>query len=135
MSPSRIIAVAPRHRASVHTFRMPRGYTPFLDAAPSKDVLRGIIGANTEQVRLGAREVYVHYGAGMGQSKLKIPGAEMGTARNMNTIARLAQMAARDRRSATRATLAGARGPAPAAPGAAPQTRLPAPKKSSRRSP
>lgn len=129
MSPSRIIAVAPRHRASVHTFRMPRGYTPFLDAAPSKD------GANTEQVRIGAREVYVHYGAGMGQSKLKIPGAEMGTGRNMNTIARLAQMAARDRRSATRATFAGARGPAPAAPGAAPQTRLPAPKKSSRRSP
>jgi uncharacterized protein (DUF1697 family) len=64
----------------------------FLDTTPSHAVLDGITGANGEEVRLGAREVYVHYGAGMGRSKLKIPGTETGTARNMNTIAKLVQM-------------------------------------------
>jgi uncharacterized protein (DUF1697 family) len=36
----------------------------------------------------------VNYGDGMGTSKLKIPAAKTGTARNMNTIAKLAAMAA-----------------------------------------
>jgi uncharacterized protein (DUF1697 family) len=36
----------------------------------------------------------VHYGDGMGTSKLAIPAAKTGTARNMNTIATLAKMAA-----------------------------------------
>jgi uncharacterized protein (DUF1697 family) len=46
-------------------------------------------------MRLGAREIYVRYGAGIGRSKLKIPAAKTGTARNMNTIAKLAEMAAK----------------------------------------
>ena len=50
-----------------------------------------------EEVALGAREIYVHYGAGMGRSKLRIPGARTGTARNMNTIAKLVQLATGDR--------------------------------------
>ena len=50
-----------------------------------------------EEVALGAREIYVHYGAGMGRSKLRIPGARTGTARNTNTIAKLVQMATSDR--------------------------------------
>ncbi len=69
----------------------------FLHTAPSRAVLHGITGVNGEEVRLGAREVYVHYGAGMGRSKLKIPGTETGTARNMNTIRKLVQMATSDR--------------------------------------
>jgi uncharacterized protein (DUF1697 family) len=48
-------------------------------------------------VRLGRREIYVRYGSGMGTSKLKIPAAKTGTARNMNTIAKLAEMAAAPR--------------------------------------
>ena len=43
---------------------------------------------------LGTREIFVHYGAGMGTSKLRIPAAKAGTARNMNTVAKLAEMAA-----------------------------------------
>jgi len=43
---------------------------------------------------LGRREIYVHYGSGMGSSKLKIPAAKSGTARNMNTVAKLAEWAA-----------------------------------------
>ena len=66
----------------------------FLDKPPPADTLRAITGAVEEEVRLGKREIYVHYGDGMARSKLKIPAAEAGTARNMNTIAKLAEMAA-----------------------------------------
>jgi len=45
----------------------------FLDTPPARAVLEGITGVNGEEVRLGGREVYVHYGAGMARSKLKIP--------------------------------------------------------------
>jgi uncharacterized protein (DUF1697 family) len=65
----------------------------FLDAKPAADALKNISGQKDEEVRLGVREVYVHYGEGMGTSKLKIPAAKSGTARNMNTVAKLAQMA------------------------------------------
>jgi uncharacterized protein (DUF1697 family) len=65
----------------------------FLDERPPKDALKTISGHDTEQVALGAREIYVHYGEGMGHSKLKIPAAKKGTARNMNTVAKLAEWA------------------------------------------
>ncbi|MBR0828361.1 DUF1697 domain-containing protein [Bradyrhizobium manausense] len=66
----------------------------FLDKAPPADTLTGLRGQKDEEVRLGRREIYVHYGDGMGTSKLVIPAAKSGTARNMNTIATLAKMAA-----------------------------------------
>jgi len=65
----------------------------FLDDAPSAGMLDGVSGLQYERVALGAREIYVHYGAGMATSKLKIPGAQAGTARNMNTVATLARWA------------------------------------------
>jgi len=34
----------------------------------------------------------VHYPDGIGTSKLKIPAAKAGTARNMNTVAKLAAL-------------------------------------------
>jgi uncharacterized protein (DUF1697 family) len=66
----------------------------FLDRAPPEDALTSIRGQNNEELRLGRREIYVHYGDGMGTSKLVIPAAKTGTARNMNTVATLAKMAA-----------------------------------------
>lgn len=51
-------------------------------------------GRTTEQLAVGAREIYVAYSDGMANSRLRIPGAESGTARNINTIAKLAAMAA-----------------------------------------
>jgi uncharacterized protein (DUF1697 family) len=66
----------------------------FLDRAPPADALRNAKGQANEEVRLGAREIYVHYPDGMGRSKLRIAAAIEGTARNMNTVARLAAMAA-----------------------------------------
>jgi uncharacterized protein (DUF1697 family) len=66
----------------------------FLDRAPPADTLAGIRGQRSEQVRLGRREIYIHYGEGMGTSKLVVAAAKTGTARNMNTVAALARMAA-----------------------------------------
>ena len=66
----------------------------FLDAPPPSDTFETLSGQKDEVVRLGLREIYVHYGDGMGTSKLKFPAAKTGTARNMNTIKKLADMAA-----------------------------------------
>ncbi len=66
----------------------------FLDAKPSADALETVTNRASEQLRLGAREIYGYYPDGQGNSKLKIPAAKNGTARNMNTIAKVAEMAA-----------------------------------------
>jgi uncharacterized protein (DUF1697 family) len=66
----------------------------FLDGAPPADALETLRNREDEALHLGKREIYVAYGAGMGRSKLKIPAAANGTARNINTIAKLAELAA-----------------------------------------
>jgi uncharacterized protein (DUF1697 family) len=66
----------------------------FLDLAPPPNALKDLKGQTNEEARLGSREIYVHYPDGIGRSKLRIPTALDGTARNMNTVAKLAAMAA-----------------------------------------
>ena len=68
----------------------------FLDAAPPADVLQTVRHQAGERMALGRREIYVDYrdGDGMRNSKLRIPAAKTGTGRNLNTIAKLAEMAA-----------------------------------------
>ncbi len=68
----------------------------FLDAAPPADALGNLKHHAGERIALGKRELYVDYSAigGQGQSKLQIAAAKAGTGRNLNTIARLAEMAA-----------------------------------------
>jgi len=66
----------------------------FLDEPPPSDALAHASGLKDEEMRLGERVIYVHYGEGMANSKLRIPAARSGTMRNMNTIAKLADMAA-----------------------------------------
>jgi uncharacterized protein (DUF1697 family) len=66
----------------------------FLDHVPPPNVLKDAKGQTNEEVRLGAREIYVHYPDVIGRSKLRIPAANDGTARNLNTVAKLAAMAA-----------------------------------------
>ena len=65
----------------------------FLDAAPPADAIEKAKGAADERMALGAREIYVHYPGGMGRSKLRIPAAAQGTARNLNSVAKLAALA------------------------------------------
>lgn len=67
----------------------------FLDAPPPADSLESLVAPDGEQVMLGAREFFIAYGESMGRSKLRLPAAASGTARNMNTVAKLAAMAAR----------------------------------------
>lgn len=65
----------------------------FLDEAPPKDTAAGAKNVADERMALGTREIYVHYPQGQGQSRLRIPAADRGTARNMNTVGRLAELA------------------------------------------
>jgi uncharacterized protein (DUF1697 family) len=48
-----------------------------------------------ERLQLAGADLYVHYAAGIGRSKLKLPLAVPGTARNWTTIAALVAMAER----------------------------------------
>ena len=66
----------------------------FLDRAPPADTLTAARGRKDEEIRLGRREIYIHYGDGIAKSKLVVPAAKTGTARNTNTVAALAKIAA-----------------------------------------
>ena len=68
----------------------------FLDAAPAGNALEDVVGKKDERLALGLREIYVHYGEGMAESRLRVPAAASGTGRNMNTVAKLASLASSD---------------------------------------
>jgi uncharacterized protein (DUF1697 family) len=70
-----------------------RVYAIFLNAPPAPDALDHAKNVTDERMALGRREIYVAYPGGMGTSKLRIPAAVAGTARNMNTVAKLADLA------------------------------------------
>jgi uncharacterized protein (DUF1697 family) len=70
-------------------------YAVFLDQRPPRDALDHAVGQTAERTFLGDREIFIHYPHGMGRSKLRIPAATMGTARNMNTVAKLAEVASK----------------------------------------
>lgn len=66
----------------------------FLAEPPPKDALAAARRQDGERLALGKREIYVDYcGTLLGRSKLLIPAAAKGTARNMNTVAKLAELA------------------------------------------
>lgn len=66
-----------------------------LNHKPPLDTLRQTRGQSDEEISVSKREIYVHYGSGIGSSKLRIPAAKEGTARNMNTIAKVVQLASK----------------------------------------
>jgi uncharacterized protein (DUF1697 family) len=70
-------------------------YAIFLDERPPRDALDRAVGQTVEKMAIGHREIFVHYANGMGRSRLKIPAAKLGTARNMNTVAKLAEIASK----------------------------------------
>jgi len=66
----------------------------FLPAPPADDALDRLSAPGGEKVAVVGREIYVHYPNGVGRSKLKLPALQLGTARNLNTVCKLAEMAA-----------------------------------------
>lgn len=72
-------------------------YVIFLDERPPRDTLEKATGRVDEELRLGKQEIYVAYPNGMGRSKLKIPAAKGGTARNLNTVSKLVEMASTEK--------------------------------------
>lgn len=65
----------------------------FADEPLGAGAIERVTGARGEELRLGERAIYIFYGDGMGRSRLRVPAAKAGTARNMNTVAKLAEMA------------------------------------------
>jgi len=65
----------------------------FFDDAQSDEAIASARNVDDERLALGIREIYVHFPSGQGRSKLKLGGQVLGTARNLNTVAKLAQLA------------------------------------------
>ncbi|MCK0119172.1 DUF1697 domain-containing protein [Loktanella sp. F6476L] len=69
--------------------------TIFCDDLIPTDAATRARNIKDEAITLGSRDIYVHYPRGQGGSKLMIPAAAAGTARNMNTVAKLVAMTGR----------------------------------------
>lgn len=64
----------------------------FLDEAPFGSIEDRCKGRTDEEIVVGAREVYIHFPTGMGQSRLRMAEMDRGTMRNLNTLERLVAM-------------------------------------------
>jgi uncharacterized protein (DUF1697 family) len=65
----------------------------FYDRPPAPDLIAGCRDIQGERIALGRRELHVDYGEGIRFTKLKIPGKEDRTGRNMNSVRKLAILA------------------------------------------
>ncbi|MCB2187068.1 MAG: DUF1697 domain-containing protein [Deltaproteobacteria bacterium] len=65
----------------------------FTDEPLPPDPRAGVAGRQEERIVAGRREFLVFYPQGQARSRLRIPAAAAGTARNMNTVAKLAALA------------------------------------------
>lgn len=65
----------------------------FLPNAAPADALDRLVAPNGEEVQVAGHEIYVHYPGGSGRSKLNLPALKPGTARNLNTVRKLAELA------------------------------------------
>jgi uncharacterized protein (DUF1697 family) len=66
----------------------------FITAPPNAAMLaeaRDVVG---ERMAIGPRLIYVSYGEGIGKTRLKLPAVKAGTARNLNSVARMAELLA-----------------------------------------
>jgi uncharacterized protein (DUF1697 family) len=66
----------------------------FTDDPLPVDPLHGVTGAKNEDIRSGKRELFIHYTDGMATTRLRLPAEMNGTARNMNSVSKLAEMTA-----------------------------------------
>ena len=66
----------------------------FLPETAASDALEKMVAPDGEEAKVAGREIHVHYPIGSGRSKLKLPALKSGTSRNLNTVRKLAEMAA-----------------------------------------
>ena len=71
-----------------------RRYAHFIDESPTQAMLDEARDAAGERMALGPRLLYVSYGEGIGKTRLKLPAVKQGTARNMNSVAKMANLLA-----------------------------------------
>ena len=69
-----------------------RRFSHFIDERPTEAMLDEARDVQGERMALGPRLLYVSYGEGIGKSKLKLPAVKQGTARNMNSVAKIADL-------------------------------------------
>jgi uncharacterized protein (DUF1697 family) len=66
----------------------------FIDEVPAQAMLDEARDVQGEHMALGPRLIYVSYREGIADSKLKLPALKHGTARNMNSVAKMAELLA-----------------------------------------
>ena len=66
----------------------------FTSERPAPTAIDAATGIDGERLALGPRLIYICYGDGMADSKLKLPAMREGTARNMNSVAKMAELLA-----------------------------------------
>ena len=66
----------------------------FRDTALPLDITEHVRDRAAERLSVNGRELYVDYGAGIRDTRLKIPGNELGTGRNMNSVVKMAGLLA-----------------------------------------
>jgi uncharacterized protein (DUF1697 family) len=71
-----------------------RRFAHFIDEEPVQAMLNEARDVTGERMALGPRLLYVSYGEGIGKSKLKLPAVKQGTARNMNSVGKIADLLA-----------------------------------------
>ena len=63
-----------------------------IDEPPTSAMLAAARDLSGERMALGPRAIYVSYGEGIGSTRLKLPAAKLGTARNMNSVGKIAAL-------------------------------------------
>lgn len=71
-----------------------RRYAHFINETPVQAMLDEARDIAGERLALGPRLIYVSYGEGIGKTRLKLPAVKQGTARNMNSVGRIAELLA-----------------------------------------
>jgi uncharacterized protein (DUF1697 family) len=69
-----------------------RTLVTLLDAPPPPDATAQSRGRKAEEIAVIGREIFIHYPEGAGASRLRLPAAAAGTARNLNTLRKLAEI-------------------------------------------
>lgn len=66
----------------------------FIDEEPVQSMLDAARDAQGERLALGPRAIYISYRDGVATTKLKLPAVKQATARNMNSVAKIAELLA-----------------------------------------